>query len=183
MQYCYTACMNITPVIFSSGDDFYAQLLKKYISHEKGLFILAPSGAGKTHYCKNQSEPHWIDGDELWQTSGAHPEGPWWTEPLEVMNRVDRRSDIITMEAKEQGFWIIGASNNWLQPDAIVIPDWETHKKYIKHRQETNYDGGATDKDHEQVLSHIAWIEKWNTDHGVPKFNSVEEAVTAISST
>ncbi len=97
------------------------------------------------------------------------------------MNRVDQRSDVITMEAKHVGFWIVGASNYWLKPDAIVIPDWEIHKKYIATRHKNNYDGGATPDDHDQVLSHIKFIKTWHTDHDVPQFASVHEAVTALT--
>jgi hypothetical protein len=173
--------MKVTPVIFSEDQGFYEELAKKYKQHSKGLFILAPSGAGKTYFVDHQTEPHWIDGDILWQTSHAHPEGAWWKEPLEVIIRTDNRSDVITMEAMTQGFWIIGASNNWLKPDAIVIPDWETHKSYIKSREENNYDGGATSEDHDQVLGHIEVIKKWNTEHGVPQFSSVQEAAATLS--
>lgn len=172
--------INIDPVIFSDGKKFYERLAVKYRKHEKGYFILAPSGAGKTYFCNNQSEPDWIDGDELWMGAGAHPDIPWWTMGNEVINKIDKRSDVITQEAMDEGFWIIGASNFWLQPSAIVIPDWETHKLYIKKRHEGNYDGGATPDDHEQVLEHIETIKKWHTDYGVPLFKSVNEAAEAL---
>jgi len=174
--------MNFPPVTFQDNQQFYNEFGTKYQRHNKGLFILAPSGAGKTHYCTNQAEPHWIDGDELWMSSGAHPADiAWWTGGEDTINRVDQRSDVVTMEAKRQGFWIMGASNYWLRPDAIVIPDWETHTGYIKHREETNYDGGATSDALEQVKSHIEVIKKWHTDHGVPLFNSIEEAVSSLA--
>ncbi len=173
--------MKIDPVIFTSGQSFYKGFGKKYVQHNNGLFILAPSGSGKTHFCKIQKEPHWIDGDEIWMSAGAHPDGAWWKEPLETLNRVDQRSDVITMEAMKLGFWIMGASCYWLEPSAIVIPEWETHKKYIKHRQQTSYDGGATEEDHQQVLGHIAFIKTWHTDHGVPMFDSIEKAVSFLT--
>ena len=157
--------MNLTPLVFSDGTEYYDSLSNTYIRHKKGLFILAPSGAGKTYFCKQQPEKHWIDGDDLWMGAKAMPEWAWWEEPLETINRVDQRSDVITMEAKTQGFWIMGASNYWLKPDAIVIPDWETHKAYIAHRENNNYDGGAKSDALGQVQSHIAVIKKWQTDH------------------
>jgi len=174
--------MHIPPVIFQEGDNLYKTFESKYLTHERGLFILAPSGTGKTYYCTHQQAQHWIDGDELWIAAGAHPDGAWWNESIEVINRIDNRSDVITMEAKELGFWIMGASNLWLKPDAIVIPDWETHLGYIMHRETNNYDGGATSEGLEQVREHIAVIKKWNTDFGVPMFNSIEEAVEALTS-
>lgn len=174
--------MHIPPLVFQNGDELYSEFQKKYKTHDEGLFILAPSGAGKTHFCTHQTEQNWIDGDELWMAAGAHPDGPWWTQPIEVINRVDNRSDVITMEAKALGFWIMGASNLWLKPDAIVIPDWEAHIKYIKHREETNYDGGATSEGLAQVQDHISVIKKWNSEHGVPMFKTIEEAVEALTS-
>jgi len=173
--------MNLYPLIFSDGTEFYKELGKTFVQHNKGLFILAPSGAGKTHFCKNQEEPHWIDGDDVWMGAHAHPEGAWWEESLEVINRVDQRSDVITMEAKTQGFWIMGASNFWLRPDAIVIPDWDTHKIYISHRQHNNYDGGATEDSLDQVRSHIEVIKKWHTDHDVPMFKDIQTAVKHLT--
>ncbi|HEU5005081.1 MAG TPA: hypothetical protein VFT49_03280 [Candidatus Saccharimonadales bacterium] len=173
--------MELKPLILRDGSNFYQQLALKYKTHQKGLFILAPSGAGKTHFCKNQAEPHWIDGDDLWIGAGAHPDGAWWEEPLDVINRVDQRSDLITMEAKTKGFWVMGASNYWLKPDAVVVPDWETHKSYIAYREHNNYDGGAKSDALDQVQSHITVIKKWHTDHGVPLFKTIQAAVDALT--
>lgn len=173
--------MDIKPVVFTENEAFYKDFAKTYRTHSKGLFILAPSGTGKTHFCKRQEEPHWIDGDDLWYTAKAHPTGAWWLESGEVINRIDVRSDVITYEAKEMGFWVMGASNNWLKPDAIVIPEWETHVAQIKYREENDYDGGAKSDALDQVKGHIEIIEKWHTEHGVPKFNSISEAVEFLT--
>lgn len=168
-----------TPLVFKDGSVVYKKFSDEYITHKNGLFILAPSGVGKTHFINRQKDKHWIDGDILWEMTGAHPDSAWWTQGDDVINEVDFRSDLITQEAKRLGFWIMGASNSWLKPDAIVIPDWEIHKKYIGHRENNNYDGGATSKNHDQVLKHrnkILGYEK----QGVPKFQSVEEAVNYL---
>ena len=164
------------PLVFADGTELYKKLGGEFISHKVGYFILAPSGAGKTHYIKNQKEPHWIDGDEVWMLARAHPDSKWWLEGQSTIDEIDQRSDIITVEAKKLGFWIMGASNNWLKPDAIVIPHWSMHKKFIKHREETNYDGGATSDRLAQVLAHRKQISKW-AKGGVPTFKSVQEAV------
>lgn len=174
--------MNFPPVTFRDDQQFYDTLGTKYHRHSSGLFILAPSGAGKTYFCTHQNEPHWIDGDELWNASGAHPTGiAWWLGGIDTINRVDQRSDVVTMEAKRQGFWIMGASNFWLKPDAIVIPDWETHVQFIKHREENNYDGGAKSDALDQVKEHIKAIKKWHTEHDVPLFTSIEEAAKTVA--
>lgn len=171
----------VKPVAFIDGKDVFKKFMDEYIVHSKGLFILAPSGTGKTHYVKNQKEKHFIDGDEIWTATGAAPDYPWWTMGLEVMMQVDQRSDVVTMYAKELGLWILGASQYWLRPDGIVIPDWETHKKYILYREQNNYDGGATSNDHEQVLGHIEYMRELAKKENVPIFQSIEEAVEVLS--
>lgn len=131
-----------TPLMFSDGSAVYDKFKKEYKTHKKGFFVLAPSGAGKTHFVKNQKAKHWIDGDILWAETNAHPKEEWWLDE-ESIPEVDQKSDIVTVQAKKMGFWIMGASNYWLKPDAVVIPNWSKHKKYIKIREENNYDGGA----------------------------------------
>jgi hypothetical protein len=168
------------PLKFTDGTIIYKKLAQEYLTHKKGFFILAPSGAGKTYFIKNQKEKHWIDGDLLWEATHAHPKGAWWLESLEIMDEIDQRSDVITVQAKKLGFWIMGASNFWLKPDAIVLPHWNTHKKYIRTRETTNYDGGATSDRLSQVLEHRKWIRGW-IKKGVPAFKSIQEAVNYLS--
>lgn len=169
-----------SPVIFTDGTDFFNNLKKNYITHNKGLFILAPSGAGKSYYIESQDKNDWIDGDVIWNGSLAHPDAKWWLEGQHIIDEVDAKSDIITMQAKKMGFWILGASNNWLRPDAIVLPDWETHKSYIISREYNNYDGGAKAKDFDKVLVHRNTILNWEKK-GVPKFDSVADAVNYLT--
>ncbi len=169
-----------TPVVFTDGSYLFETFAKEYITHKKGLFIMAPSGSGKTYYINSQKDKHWIDGDNLWKSAHAHPKDGWWLQDDEFMNEIDRRSDLITEQAKRLGFWIMGASNFWLKPDAIVIPDWSTHKKYIEQREKTNYDGGATSDRLNQVIAHREWIMRW-TKKGVPMFKSVQEAVDYLT--
>lgn len=171
-----------TPLVFSDGTALYEELGKKYIQHKQGFFILAPSGAGKTHFIQHQKEAHWIDGDEVWMMAKAHPEGEWWLEDVSVIDEIDQRSDVVTVEVKKLGFWLMGASNYWLKPDALVIPDWETHQKYITEREKNNYDGGATSKDLERVKKSREWMLRWEKE-GVPVFTSVEFAVNHLTTT
>ncbi len=168
------------PLVFADGTKTYKYFRDEYVQHQKGFFILAPSGAGKTYYVKNQKEMNWIDGDELWMETNAHPDGPWWLEGLDRIAEIDARCDVITTEAKKLGFWIVGASNNWLKPDAIVVPDWETHQSWIKNREDTEYDGGATSDKLGQVMSHREWIIAWEKK-GVPKFETVAEAAEFLA--
>lgn len=168
------------PLVFADGTNTYKEMKSKYKTHKVGYFILAPSGAGKTYFIKNQKDNHWIDGDDLWMTARAHPEGEWWLEPISVIDEIDQRSDVITVQAKKLGFWIMGASNYWLKPDAVVIPNWQTHKKFIIQREEGEYDGGATSEHLEQVKKSRAWMSRWKKD-GVPIIKSVEEAVNYLT--
>jgi len=175
-----------TPLVFCDGQKVYNKLAEKYLRHSRGLFIVAPSGAGKTYFTKSQKEKHWIDGDELWMATDAHPAGAWWEDKDNGnslnMKEIDAKSDIVTMEAKKLGFWIIGASNLWLVPDAVVIPDWELHKSYINNRQNNNYDGGATNDRLQQVINHRERIIKHAKDNNVPIFKSVDDAVKYLTS-
>ncbi len=155
-------------------------LAKENITHDKGLFVLAPSGSGKTYFVKHQIKKDWVDGDLIWSAAGAHPEGEWWTQGLEMIRTVDRRSDAVTKIAKEKGFWILGASNFDLVPDAIVIPPEETLREYIRARETTNYDGGATSDRFDQVRAHIQWMKDEYEKQGVPIFPSVSEAVNSL---
>lgn len=166
--------------VFSENKEVYDRFINSTTPHSKGYFILAPSGAGKTHYVKNQIEKNWIDGDSLWYSAGAHPDGPWWTMGIDVINEVDARSDIITQEAKKVGLWIIGASNNWLIPDAVVLPPREVNVEYIKKRENGEYDGGLKSDQLEQLDSHREWIRSMAEKNNVPIFDSVSEATDYI---
>lgn len=171
----------VSPLKLVDGKDVFKKYMDEYVVHEKGLFILAPSGIGKTHFINNQSEKHWIDGDEIWTAAGAHPKTAWWTMGTEYTNEIDMRSDLITLYIKKLGLWVMGACHSWLKPDAIVLPDWETHKQYIVHREQNNYDGGATSKDFDQVLGHREYMEQVAKRDDVPIFHSLEEAVAVLT--
>ncbi len=165
-----------TPIVFTDGSSIYDKLKHEYITHEKGFFIYGPSGVGKTYYIKHQKEKHWIDGDVLWEACRAFPKGDWWNLSGEEIDVIERRADVITEQAKKLGFWIIGASSVNMVPDAIVIPDFETHFKYIKYREEHDYDGGIKSDDVEKIKRNREYYSRFK-DFGVPIFTSVDEAV------
>ena len=83
--------MNIDTVIYASGEIFFEELGKKYVQHPKGLFIMTPSGAGKTYFCSRQEEQHWIDGDTVLTDAGAQPQNDWWNQGVPVI--LDEESD------------------------------------------------------------------------------------------
>ncbi|HEY8999250.1 MAG TPA: hypothetical protein VIM53_02935 [Candidatus Saccharimonadales bacterium] len=168
-----------TPLVFADGTAYWNKITEQYRTHKRGFFILGPSGSGKTHFVKNQTEPHWIDGDVLWCGANAAPAGQWWLRSGEDIIMIDSRSDVVTQQAKSLGLWIVGASNYWLKPDAIVIPHWSTHQKYIRYRETHNYDGGAKSDAFAQVLWHRRWIMKY-AKQGVPQFRSVQEAAAYL---
>lgn len=166
--------------IFCNGEKVLEKFKKEYIVHKKGFFILAPSGAGKTYFVKNQTEKNWIDGDEIWTETNAQPKNDWWNKGLKIINEVEQRCDIITKQAIDNGLWIMGASNYWLMPDAIVLPDWETNKKYIIERENSNYDGGAKSDSFEQLNNHRVYMEKIAKDNKIPVFESIEKATVYL---
>jgi hypothetical protein len=166
---------------FCDGEKVIKKFTKKYKRHEKGLFVLAPSGSGKTHLVKNQKENDWIDGDELWMAAGAQPLDNWWEQGLDTIFKVDQRCDVITSQARDMGFWIIGASNYWLIPDAIVLLDWRINKKYIIEREKNNYDGGAKSSDFGQVKNHRKFLQDFARKNNIPVYKSTEEAVRKLT--
>lgn len=169
--------------MFIDKDNFYNKLAKAYVKHEVGFFILAPSGTGKTYFTSAQQTKDWIDGDVLWPLAGADTTGDEWINDLAVVVETNNNCDLVTEHAKKQGFWVIGASNSWLKPDAIVLPDWKTHLGYIEKRQSdsVNFDGGATLSDIDGLKGHIKWIkDKWSEEE-VPYFTSIEDAVKFLA--
>lgn len=164
-----------TPVVFSDGTSVFNKLKEAYITHSTGRFILSSSGTGKTHYIKSQSDKHWIDGDYFWPLTNADLLHDDWEHDFELVMEVNSRCDAMTYQAKKQGLWILGSSNNWLKPDAIVKLDEDTQRDYIRKRQKNGLDGGATDRDFEGVLRHNAFIMRW-AEQDVPVFDSVELA-------
>jgi len=169
-----------TPLVFCDGSKIYEKLATKYNTHKKGYYILAPSGSGKTYFIDRQENPDWMDGDVLWVAGGSHPDGEWWRKDLADIIEIERRSDIITIQAKKLGFWIIGSDNYDIIPDAIVIPPWNTHKQYIKNRELNNYDGGLTSDQAELFKGSRKWISR-HVRNGVPKFESVAEAAAFLA--
>lgn len=168
-----------TPLVFTDGTDIYNDLKKEYITHKKGYFIYGPSGVGKTFFINNQKEKNWIDGDILWSATKAFPNSDWWNLSGNEIDAIERRADIITEQAKKLGFWIIGASSVNMIPDAIVIPDFETHLKYIQYRENNNYDGGIKSNDLEKIKRNREYYSRFKKV-GVPIFKSVDEAVYYI---
>jgi hypothetical protein len=168
--------------IFCDGENILKKLQKEYIVHKKGFFILAPSGSGKTYFVRNQAKKDWIDGDDLWLATGAQPKNEWWAEGLEVINEVEQKCDVVTKEAIKNGLWIIGASNYWLMPNVIVLPDWKVNKQYIKHREENNYDGGAKSDALDQVKNHRKYMKQIARKNKIPIFKTIESAAAYLQS-
>ena len=172
-----------TPLVFTDGTEIYNKLASEYKTHKKGFFIIAPSGSGKTHFIDRQEVNNWIDGDTLWMATNAHPKGEWWLKGLDGINEIERRSDVITEQAKRLGFWIIGVDCYSILPDAVVIPDLETHKRYLQNRtDDPNNDGGQTIDKLDSVLRARKYMESF-AEKGVPIFKSMTEATDYLAST
>lgn len=165
-----------TPVVFCDGSLVFNDLKNEdYIAHQTGLFILAPSGTGKTYFVNGQFVNNWIDGDYLWSICGADYTDETWNGNMEEVMEINARCDTITLQAKKAGLWVVGSSNLFLQPDAIVLPNWRTHQRYITARENIRYGDGATTVDLEAVKQHRSWIRRWRK-YGVPCFESITEA-------
>ena len=79
----------------------FNQLKEEYKTHVKGYFIYGPSGVGKTYFVEHQKEKNWIDGDVLWSAAKAFPNTDWWNFSGEENDAVERRTDVITEQAKK----------------------------------------------------------------------------------
>jgi hypothetical protein len=181
MSYEYKSLSLNAPVMFTDGTEVYNKLALNYRAHAKGYYILAPSGSGKTYFVTRQTVKDWVEGDELWLATHAHPNGPWWEEPLERRVELEARSDVITQEAKRLGFWIIGGSNTWLRPDALVMPSLRLQKRYILERETSQNDVGFSLDQEDRILAQRKWFLRW-IKQGVPKFDSVDAATVYIAS-
>lgn len=168
--------------IFCDGEEILKKYRKEYIAHSRGFFILAPSGSGKTYFVKHQTKKDWIDGDDLWVETNAQPpvETKWWAQGLDVINEVEQKCDVITKQAKKMGLWIIGASNYWFMPDAIVLPPLSLNKKYIKEREMNNYDGGAKSDAFDQLKNHRKYMKKIARQNKIPIFKTIKEAIVYL---
>lgn len=161
------------PLVFSDCTEIFNELKKEYKIQEKGYFIYGPSGVGKTYFIKSQVVENWIDGDVLWSATKAFPNGDWWNWSGKEIDEIEKRADVITEQVKRLGFRIIGASSVNFVPDAIVMPDFETHLKYIQYRETHQYDGGMKSDDLEKIKRNREYFLRFQKA-GVPIFKRVQ---------
>lgn len=93
-----------SPVVFTDGKTTSDRLAKSCSTHCYGLFVLAPSGTGKTYYVNGQHEKHWIDGDLLWTVTGSDYSDMKWISNIQEVSEIDARCDVITQQAKNEVF-------------------------------------------------------------------------------
>jgi len=152
--------------MFADGSKVYAKYKKQYKQHKKGYVILGPPGSGKTTFVRNQKQKHWIDADDLFQELGVK-----WHQ--NERNLVDLRlnylrADYMLEQSRALGFRIVGALFWQFVPDAIVMPNLRTHKKYLHHRKDLKLPF---------VLEVRKILKNMAKKHKVPIFASIKEAV------
>ena len=163
---------------FSNGSKVYKKYDKKYKRHEKGLVILGPPGLGKTTFVrKNEADIiksgqklDWIDQDDL-----LHELGVDWQ--FNSNNQEDfrlnyLRADYITEQSKQLGYWLIGSLFWEYKADAIVIPPWSIHEKYVKKRGDLNP---------HMVKQIRKLLFKQAKQMKIPLFLSIEDAVESLT--
>lgn len=154
---------------FTDGTSVYQHFDKEYKRHEKGYVILGPSGMGKTTYIRSQKEKNWIDSDDLLGQLGVN----WHhNEDDNVQFKLNyMRADYMLEQSKQYGYRILGALFWDYKADAMVIPDYEQHKKYMAQR--TDLDLSKINDIRQIYFGHAM-------KHDIPIFGTIEEAVNYL---
>jgi len=138
------------------------------------LVILGPPGIGKTTFVRKNEDAIWKSGNKLdWidQDDLCNELGVDWHHNSN--NQVDfklnyQRADYITEQSKQMGYRLIGSLFWEYKADAIVIPPWDIHSKYLENRKDLNHN---VVKEVRKILEDQAKKMK------IPVFKSIEEAV------
>ena len=163
---------------FSDGSKVYKKYDKKYKRHEKGLVILGPPGIGKTTFIRKDENQIWKSGEKLdWidQDDLLHELGVDWhfnSNNQEDFRLNYMRADYITEQSKQLGYWLIGSLFWEYKADAIVIPPWSIHEKYIKNRGDLNPN---------MVKQIRKLLFKQAKQMKIPLFLSIEDAVESLT--
>lgn len=136
----------------------------------EGRIILAAPGSGKTHFVERNED--WEDADYVLVEMGLHSEAWHNTHHTDEETRAhykacDRASEIL----KSIGVNLVSSLFWEVVPDAIVMLNEKTHRKYIKQRSDLSWDNVKGIRDY--LLEHAA-------KHDVPVFDNFEEAVDAM---
>jgi hypothetical protein len=162
--------------MFTSGSSVYSKYSESFVKHKKGLLILGPPGIGKTYYCDNIQEEnedgkkHWIDADNICSSLNVQ----WhFNEKSKIEQRLNYlRAEYILEQSRALGYYVIGSLfwNNII-PDAIVIPDIELHKTYLKSREDLNIDF---------VLTVRKLLKDMAKRFDIKVFKSIQDAINYI---
>jgi adenylate kinase family enzyme len=136
--------------------------------HTHGFVLLGAPGIGKSTFVSDHHSD-WVDEDEILYDFTVHTEA-WHTTPHSNAEQEThyRECDAWLQIMRECGIWVVG-SLFW-EPDTvdgIVLLDKETHKTYVRQRNDLNWE--AVEKT-VNVLKDIA------KERGIPTYASIEEA-------
>jgi len=132
--------------------------------HPRGLFVVAPSGAGKSHYVKGHNT--WTDQDPFLAEFG---EGKGDLSESKL-----RKADDLTFELKKEGGWVMGAT--WWNPqhiDAFIIPPESIIKKRLRQK---------TDKFPESYYGDVIKPHIENDIRPMAKKNMISKYMTRLKS-
>lgn len=155
--------------MFSDGKNIYKQVNEKYKRHKTGYVILGPPGIGKSYYVNKiqdqKNKRNWIDSDYLFSKLNVK----WHQNEKNIIDRRLNylRCDYMLEQSKALGYRVIGSLFWKFIPDAIVIPDLKTHKKYLARRKDLKL---------ETVINIRNILRKIADSNDVPIFKSCEEA-------
>lgn len=130
-----------------------------------GKLILAPPGSGKSYWIEKHPESGWKEGDFLY---------PNWllkkqrdTDDLKLLDKLNKKF-------KSEGYKVI--TGDWWDLeifDAIVLPPLDVLEERLQDEERPGHDPREADK----------LIRKFNTDIGVPIFDSIDDAISFIDET
>ena len=157
---------------FIDGQDVYDDFNSAYKRHKKGYIILGPPGIGKTTFVNSQkgSKKDWIDTDTLFGSKSLNVN--WNNNKTTEDERLAYlRADYMLEQSKIYGYRIIGSLYWDYKADAVVIPPFSEHKKYLKLREDL--DIGKVREIRVNLLINA-------TKNKIPVFTSIDEAVKSL---
>ena len=141
------------------------------VLHPEGKFVVAPNGAGKSYYVKQQAQNDWLDQDPYLEQVDIPTRGN-----DKLSKATMQQADKATLALKRAGAWVLGAT--WWDPanvDAFVVPS----AAVIQTRLAAKPDKFDENFYANNVEPQIETIRKVAKEHEIPIYDSFEDIVVS----